>query len=135
MMVGINHHQNLFGLFTKGFVPMSSGSSTAMSHTWNARPETERDIIAIRQVALEAARAMGENLVLVLGHPGYYPRFGFTRASTHGIRPSFDVPDEAMMALVFDDALPVRAAPSSIRRRPASDPYGSVRVRTGIEKV
>jgi putative acetyltransferase len=48
---------------------------------------------------LEAARAMGENLVLVLGHAEYYPRFGFTPASAFGIRPSFDVPDGAMMAL------------------------------------
>lgn len=61
---------------------------------------------AIR-AGLAAARAMGENLVLVLGHPEYYPRFGFTPASTYGIHPSFDVPDEAMMALVFDGTLPV----------------------------
>ncbi len=53
------------------------------------------------------AQEMRENLVVVLGHPGYYPRFGFTRASAYGIHPSFDVPDEAMMALVFDPALPV----------------------------
>lgn len=51
---------------------------------------------------LEAARAMGENLVLVLGHAAYYPRFGFTPASTFGIQPSFEVPDEAMMALALD---------------------------------
>ena len=56
---------------------------------------------AIR-AGLEAARAMGENLVLVLGHADYYPRFGFTAASTFGIRPSFDVPDDAMMALPLD---------------------------------
>jgi putative acetyltransferase len=56
---------------------------------------------AIR-AGLEAARAKGENLVLVLGHAEYYPRFGFTRASTFGIRASFDVPDEAMMALALD---------------------------------
>jgi putative acetyltransferase len=55
---------------------------------------------AIR-ASLEAARAKGENLVLVLGHPDYYPRFGFTPASAFGIRPSFDVPDEAMMALAL----------------------------------
>ncbi|MDP9841930.1 GNAT family N-acetyltransferase [Streptosporangium lutulentum] len=61
---------------------------------------------AIR-ACLTAARAMGENLVLVLGHPEYYPRFGFTRASAYGIRPSFEVPDAAMMVLVFDDTLPV----------------------------
>jgi putative acetyltransferase len=56
---------------------------------------------AIR-AGLEAARAMGEKLVLVLGHPEYYPRFGFTPASTFGIRPSFEAPDEAMMALALD---------------------------------
>jgi putative acetyltransferase len=56
---------------------------------------------AIR-AGLEAARAMGENLVLVLGHAEYYPRFGFTPASTFGIRPSFEVPDEAMMALALE---------------------------------
>jgi putative acetyltransferase len=58
---------------------------------------------------LGAARAMGENLVLVLGHPEYYPRFGFQRASSYGIRASFDVPDDAMMALVFDKTLAVPA--------------------------
>lgn len=54
------------------------------------------------RAALDAARAMGEHAVTVLGHPGYYPRFGFTRASAHGIRPAFDVPDEAMMVLGLD---------------------------------
>jgi putative acetyltransferase len=56
---------------------------------------------AIR-AGLEAARAMGENLVLVVGYPEYYTRFGFTRASSFGIRPNLDVPDEAMMALALD---------------------------------
>src|SRR5690606_1650697 len=61
---------------------------------------------AIR-AALEAARAMGENLVLVLGHADYYPRFGFTPASGFGVRPPFEVPDEAMMALALDPDRPV----------------------------
>lgn len=56
---------------------------------------------AVVRAVLHAARARGEQLVLVLGHPDYYPRFGFTPASGYGIRPSFDVPDEAMMALVL----------------------------------
>ncbi len=60
---------------------------------------------AIR-AGLSAARDLGENLVLVLGHPAYYPRFGFTPASAYGIRPPFKVPDEAMMALTLDPAAP-----------------------------
>lgn len=54
---------------------------------------------------LAGAQAMGESLVLVLGHPEYYPRFGFVPASSYGIHPSFEVPDEAMMALVLDSAV------------------------------
>ncbi|MER6776230.1 MULTISPECIES: N-acetyltransferase [unclassified Streptomyces] len=61
---------------------------------------------AIR-AALRAAADMGERYVTVLGHPAYYPRFGFTRASAHGIGLSIEVPDEAMMALALDEAHPL----------------------------
>ncbi|MFI6576842.1 GNAT family N-acetyltransferase [Nocardiopsis sp. NPDC050513] len=54
------------------------------------------------RAALAAARERGERHVVVLGHPAYYPRFGFTRASAHGIRLSVEVPDEALMALALD---------------------------------
>lgn len=53
---------------------------------------------AVRAV-LQAARDMGERFVVVLGHPAYYARFGFTRASAHGIGLSIEVPDDALMAL------------------------------------
>lgn len=62
---------------------------------------------AVVRALLDAARRRGEPLVLVLGHPEYYPKFGFVPASRYGIRPGFDVPDEAMMALVLDDSVPV----------------------------
>ncbi|MET7619309.1 bifunctional class I SAM-dependent methyltransferase/N-acetyltransferase [Streptomyces sp. NPDC005408] len=57
---------------------------------------------AVVRAVLDVARVRGERLVLVTGHPGYYPRFGFEPASRYGIRPPFEVPDEAMMALVLD---------------------------------
>ena len=61
---------------------------------------------AIR-AALVTAEQMGELFVVVLGHPTYYPRFGFSRASQYGIRLSIDVPDDALMALSLDsDQLP-----------------------------
>jgi putative acetyltransferase len=67
----------------------------------SATPEDQRRGAgtAVIRAALEAAREAGERLVVVLGHPRYYPRFGFLRASTLGIRTSFEVPDEALMAL------------------------------------
>ena len=43
--------------------------------------------------------------VIVLGHPEYYPRFGFVPASGHGLQCQWDnVPDEAFMVLVFDES-------------------------------
>ncbi|MER5932148.1 GNAT family N-acetyltransferase [Streptomyces sp. NPDC002054] len=64
---------------------------------------------AVVRALLAAARERGEGLVLVLGHPEYYPRFGFVPASRYGIRAPFPVPDEAMMALVLTDSVPVPA--------------------------
>ncbi|WP_404954244.1 GNAT family N-acetyltransferase [Streptomyces sp. 147326] len=74
---------------------------------------------SVVRALLAAARERGESLVLVLGHPEYYPRFGFTPASHFGIRAPFEVPDEAMMALVLDDSVPV---PAGTIRYPA--PFG-----------
>ncbi len=74
------------------------------------RPEFQRQgagAAAIR-AALEAARARdGERLVTVLGHPEYYPRFGFTPASGFGIRVGFEVPDEAIMVLALTEDRPL----------------------------
>lgn len=55
---------------------------------------------AIR-AALDAAAELDERFVTVLGHPTYYPRFGFSRASAHGIRAPIDVPDEALLVLAL----------------------------------
>ncbi|MCX5193358.1 bifunctional class I SAM-dependent methyltransferase/N-acetyltransferase [Streptomyces sp. NBC_00249] len=74
---------------------------------------------AVVRALLAAARERGEALVLVLGHPAYYPRFGFVPASRFGIRAPFEVPDGAMMALVLDDGVPV---PSGTVEYP--DPFG-----------
>ena len=44
--------------------------------------------------------------MVVLGHPGYYPRFGFVPASSLGVTAPFDVPDEAFLALTLDARSP-----------------------------
>ena len=48
---------------------------------------------------LEEAKRLGFDSVIVLGHAQYYPRFGFQRASTWGIKCPFEAPDEAFMAI------------------------------------
>lgn len=49
--------------------------------------------------ALEVAKDLGYSSVVVLGHPGYYPKFGFRKASVWGLQAPFDVPDEVFMAM------------------------------------
>lgn len=46
---------------------------------------------------LEVCESMGHEVVVVLGHPEYYPRFGFVPAREKGISCEFEVPDEAFM--------------------------------------
>jgi putative acetyltransferase len=68
-------------------------------------PDRQRQGIgsALVRRGLEILRERGCPFVLVLGHPEYYPRFGFERASAHGLTCPWDgVPDEAFMALVLD---------------------------------
>ena len=48
---------------------------------------------------LKVADEMGFTSVVVLGHPRYYPKFGFKKASKWKIKAPFDAPDEAMMAI------------------------------------
>ncbi len=62
-------------------------------------PEFQRQGIgsALMKAGLEECCRAGCERVIVLGHPDYYPRFGFVRASQYGIRCQWDVPDAAFM--------------------------------------
>lgn len=51
---------------------------------------------------LARCRQLGFGAVVVLGHPGYYPRFGFVNASRFGISSEYDVPDEAFMTVELE---------------------------------
>jgi len=44
---------------------------------------------------LAACRRLGHHIVVVVGHPAYYPKFGFFPAREQGIEVPFPVPDEA----------------------------------------
>ncbi|MBK8182943.1 MAG: N-acetyltransferase [Candidatus Competibacteraceae bacterium] len=49
------------------------------------------------EAGLSACRAQGYSTVIVLGHPEYYPRFGFAPAANKGVYCEFTVPPEAFM--------------------------------------
>jgi putative acetyltransferase len=67
-------------------------------------PEHQRKGIgsALVRSGLEELRRAGTLFVVVVGHPWFYPKFGFEKASKYGVRCEYDqVPDEAFMILVF----------------------------------
>lgn len=61
---------------------------------------------ALVREGLARAASTGHRLVVVLGHPEYYPRFGFTSARAQGILAPFEVSDAAWMSLTLHDDLP-----------------------------
>lgn len=64
-------------------------------------PDHQRQGIgtALIRAGLDAARAAGHDAVVVLGHPGYYSRFGFVPAHTKNLACEFEAPPEEFMVL------------------------------------
>lgn len=51
------------------------------------------------RAGLEACRSLAVDFVVVLGHPDYYPRFGFVPARSCGLGCEYPVPDEVFLVL------------------------------------
>ena len=71
-------------------------------------PDYQRQGIGSQLVraGLEGCRRIEAAAIVVLGHADYYPRFGFRKASSFGIRSEYEVPDEVFMAMELEaDAL------------------------------
>jgi putative acetyltransferase len=64
-------------------------------------PSCQRQGIGSRLIraGLEECRRVGHEVVVVLGHPEYYPRFGFVPSKPLGIRYVDEVPDDVFMVL------------------------------------
>jgi putative acetyltransferase len=76
----------------------------SQSKSWGQyfiHPACQRKGISSQLVraGLEECRHLGHEIVVLVGHPDYYPRFGFVPARSKGIECEFEVPDEAWMLL------------------------------------
>ncbi len=82
-------------------------------------PRQQRSGIGTRLVrsGLEQLRAAGHGAVIVLGHPDYYPRFGFVPASRFGLRWEIDCPEEAFLAIELRPGA-LAGGPGVVRYRP-----------------
>jgi putative acetyltransferase len=98
----------VLGLAPMAVVPAHQGSGVGSS---------------LVRAGLERCRRSDADAVVVLGHPGYYPRFGFQPASRFGIRSEYAVPDEAFMLLELRETS-MAGATGTVRYHPAFQELG-----------
>jgi putative acetyltransferase len=87
-------------LFSRIHINTPRGSMAVLSLAPMAvLPEFQNLGIGSRLVStgLEKCRELGHTIVVVIGHPEYYPKFGFVPARKRGLDLPFPVPDEAFM--------------------------------------
>jgi len=89
-------------LFTPVSLEPSVGFRVAGLGPMSVRPEDQRAGVGgqLVRAGLEACRQHGYSAVVVVGHPEYYPRFGFEPAHTRGLTlRDFDVPQDVFMVV------------------------------------
>ncbi len=57
---------------------------------------------ALVLTGFEHLRLLDMSAVVVIGHPSYYPRFGFSPGSSFGLKSEYNVPDDVFMACELD---------------------------------
>jgi putative acetyltransferase len=89
-------------LFSQIGIQTEKGSLPALALAPMAvHPEFQNQGFGSRLVreGLERCRNLGHKIIVVVGHPEFYPRFGFTSARAKGLEAPFPVPDEAFMVI------------------------------------
>jgi len=107
-------------LFSEVEIQRAGGKRLVGLGPMAVEPSMQRQGIGSRLVREGLARCAGLGFdgVVLVGHPEYYPRFGFVPARELGLRCEYDVPPEVFMAL----ALPGRSlagASGLVRYHPA----------------
>lgn len=99
----------LFTCASVGDVPAVLLAPLAVAPSWQRQGVGT----ALARAGLAASHATGAGLALVLGHPEYYPHFGFEPALPYGIEPPYPVePAEAwMVAELIPGALDAASGP------------------------
>lgn len=87
-------------LFSRVTIATETGRVPALALAPLAvQPQYQRRGIGTQlvQMGLARSQALGEGLVLVVGNPPFYQRFGFQPALPLGLRPSLPVPEFAFL--------------------------------------
>jgi putative acetyltransferase len=88
-------------LFTPVFIEPGGPTQVAGLGPMAVVPEFQRrgiGTLLVRQ-GLDRCRRAGAAAAVVVGHPDYYPRFGFRPSNDFGLRCAFDVPPDVFMVM------------------------------------
>ena len=83
-------------LFTHGYIEGNSQVTASFLAPLAVIPKFQKQGIggALINEGITRLAKLDIDLVFVVGHPGYYPRFGFTPASRFGFQPTYPIPSE-----------------------------------------
>ena len=110
-LVAIGQHENILGhlmLTTNKIINENDTVESLSLAPVSVLPEYQYKGIGSQLIkeGIKRAKELGYKSIIVLGHPEYYPKFGFHPASFWNIKAPYDVPDEVFMALELQtDAL------------------------------
>ncbi len=109
-LLAVNNEQAIGHiLFTKAHIHSSKDSiSTVILAPLAVIPDAQSQGIG-GELIKEGVRLLSESgvdLVFVLGHPEYYPRFGFKPAGTLGFEAPYPIPDENANAWMVQELRP-----------------------------
>ena len=74
--------------------------------------------IELVNAGLQDCEKAGYEAVVVLGHAGYYPRFGFVPSVNFGIKSEYDVPPEVFMVKELREGA-LKGAAGTVKYHPA----------------
>jgi len=89
-------------LFTPIRIKDLDGSTPALALApMSVLPEFQDQGIGtgLLKYGLEECRKLGHKIIVVIGHPEYYPRFGFVKAAEKGLTLPFEASEEVFMVL------------------------------------
>ncbi len=95
-------------LFTKAYITNHPDIAASFLAPLAVVPKFQKQGIggALIKKGVELQAASGIEIVFVLGHPKYYPKYGFTPAAKYGFEPTYPIPAEVADAWMVQEIKP-----------------------------